>query len=307
MRREKKEKLSKSAASGTVALIFLILGFQIAVFVIKVIDRPAAPEAVATTGSAAGIDTVKSTAEDSSRAERRTVEPQGRSRRRPQGGNRTRLGGYEAPVAKASRQHMPGSPRSYESFPFDPNTVTLEELQRLGLSRRQAESICNYRSKGGKFRRKTDFSKMYVVSDTLFERLEPFIEIKKLELNIADSAAFTTLHGIGPYYARKIVEYRASLGGFVSVNQLLEIKGFDEERLANLADDITVDSTGIVKIDIWGLPADTLSLHPYIRRKGADAIARFKSVYDSAQWTIERLASENVLPPNDISRLRPYL
>ena len=38
MKREKdatKEKISKSAASGAVALIFLILGFQLAIFVMK--------------------------------------------------------------------------------------------------------------------------------------------------------------------------------------------------------------------------------------------------------------------------------
>ena len=43
MRREKKEKLSKSAASGMVALVFLVLGFQLAIFVVKVIERPRCP------------------------------------------------------------------------------------------------------------------------------------------------------------------------------------------------------------------------------------------------------------------------
>ena len=39
MKREK-EKLSKGAASGMVALVFLVLGFQLAIFVVKVVERP---------------------------------------------------------------------------------------------------------------------------------------------------------------------------------------------------------------------------------------------------------------------------
>ena len=39
MKREK-EKLSKGAASGMVALVFLVLGFQLAIFMVKVVERP---------------------------------------------------------------------------------------------------------------------------------------------------------------------------------------------------------------------------------------------------------------------------
>ena len=48
----------------------------------------------------------------------------------------------------------------------------------------------------------------------LYARLEPYIEIPKLELNTADSTALVALRGIGPYYARKILAYRDRLGGF---------------------------------------------------------------------------------------------
>ena len=186
MKREMtKERLSKSAASGAVALIFLILGFQLAVFVMKVVERPPseeAPEAEYAVEAAPGP--VSETTVDSAAAPRQ--HSSGTSR------PRSRYGGYEAPEKPYSRQQ-----RKMESFPFDPNAVTLEELVRLGLSERQAQSILNYREKGGRFRSKEDFKKMYVVSDSLYERLEPFIDIPKLELNAADSAALATLQGIG--------------------------------------------------------------------------------------------------------------
>ena len=45
-----------------------------------------------------------------------------------------------------------------KTFPFNPNTITEDSLQMLGFSQQQAASIIKYRTKGGKFRVKRDFS-----------------------------------------------------------------------------------------------------------------------------------------------------
>ena len=289
MRREKKERLSKTAASGIVALIFLILGFQLAIFVLKVVERPPAagdarPEP----------DMTQSTATGASEAKYQSSEASGTAK--------TRFGGYPRP----GMTQRP-APRSYESFAFDPNTVSPEDLQRLGLSARQAETIGHYREKGGRFRSKEDFRKMYVVSDTLYARLEPYIEIPKLELNAADSAALVTLHGIGPYYARKILAYRERLGGFLDVAQLLEIEGIDEERLAGFADAVEADPARCRRLDLWQAPDSALARHPYLGPKGARSIARYKTLYDTARWTLADLEKERVLPPDDIEKLKKYI
>jgi DNA uptake protein ComE-like DNA-binding protein len=181
------------------------------------------------------------------------------------------------------------------------------DLQRLGLSERQAESIENYRSKGGRFRSKADFRKMYVVSDTLFARLEAYIEIPKLELNRADSAALVALRGIGPYYARKILDYRERLGGFVDAAQLLEIEGIDADRLAGFSEDVTVDAKKIRKIDLWHASDTVLARHPYIGAKGARSVLRYRQLYDSARWTLPDLAKERALPPENIEKLKKYI
>ncbi len=62
-----------------------------------------------------------------------------------------------------------------KTFPFNPNTITEDSLQMLGFSQRQAASIIKYRTKGGKFRVKRDFAKMYVVDSVKYAALEPFI------------------------------------------------------------------------------------------------------------------------------------
>ena len=298
MRREKQEKLSKSAASGLVALVFLILGFQLALFVVKVVERPA--ESPVEPGMTQDVEPAGN-----------VVSPQA-----PTGGltkdsapKRSKYGGYERPASPAApKRTRPREPeRSYESFAFDPNTVSLADLQRLGLSERQAQSIENYREKGGRFRSKADFQKMYVVSDTLFARLEPYIEIAKLELNAADSTALVSLRGIGPWYARKILDYRDRLGGFVAPEQLLEIDGIDAERYAGFADGITVDPSRIRRLDLWHASDTVLARHPYLGPKGARSIVRYRALYDSTRWTLPDLATERVLSQENIEKLKKYI
>ena len=67
--------------------------------------------------------------------------------------------------------------RKTELFNFDPNTISLNSLQRLGFSRKQALTIIHYREKGGRFRKREDFSKMYTVSPEKYEELAPYISI----------------------------------------------------------------------------------------------------------------------------------
>ena len=69
----------------------------------------------------------------------------------------------------------PSVPVGSKTFPFNPNTINEDSLQMLGFSQRQAASIIKYRTKGGKFRVKRDFARMYVVDSAKYAALEPFI------------------------------------------------------------------------------------------------------------------------------------
>ena len=98
-----------------------------------------------------------------------------------------------------------------------------------------------------------------------------------VELNSADSADLVSVRGIGPFYARQIVQYRERLGGYVSKEQLLELYKMDRERYEPIAEQITVNSLLAQKIDFKALVfADGMSKeelkkmreflgrHPYI-------------------------------------------
>ena len=66
-------------------------------------------------------------------------------------------------------------------FPFDPNTLTHDQWVKIGLTDKQIKVIENYRAKGGKYYDKEDFKKMYCISQTDYEILEPYIEIKMVK------------------------------------------------------------------------------------------------------------------------------
>jgi len=59
-------------------------------------------------------------------------------------------------------------------------------------------------------------------------------KILKININTADYEVLQQLDGIGPTYARRIVEYRKEHGNFARIEDLTQIKGIGEKRLEKL-------------------------------------------------------------------------
>jgi competence protein ComEA len=57
---------------------------------------------------------------------------------------------------------------------------------------------------------------------------------ERLNINSATQKVLETLPGIGPTYARRIIEYREENNGFSSIEELKKIKGIAEKRLEKL-------------------------------------------------------------------------
>ena len=306
MRREKNSEskftVSKSCLIGIIALVFLVIGYQAALFVHRAAvmtieakrDSPDtvyiyAPES----GNLPEIGKLPESIPKSSTAARKDNPAASPSTN----GNETfvqRRNAEHSPRVEAVRKNT--ALREVRCFNFDPNTASIEDLCLLGFSPKQAASIDAYRQKGGRFHRKSDFAKSYVVSDSVYLRLEPYIVIPKLDLNLADSAQFDALPGIGGFFASKMVEYRQKLGGYSSKEQLMEIYKFDSERYGSIEDLVTVSPEHITPYPLWRLGAEELALHPYIRsRNVAQAIVMFRTNTKKSLWSIERLASEGIL------------
>ncbi|MCD8313828.1 MAG: helix-hairpin-helix domain-containing protein [Bacteroidales bacterium] len=291
---KRRRALSASFITGAVALVFLIVGYQVALFM----NRAARKKL----GAEHSVDTLYIMAPSE------TSGTESFADNAKSGGSYKKTNDKPSNVASGWRQSgnggkSEGAGRPVESFRFDPNTASVEDLQRLGFSEKQAQSIDNYRLKGGRFRRPSDFARSYVVSDTVFARLEPYIDIPKLDLNTADSAAFTTLPGIGGYFARKMVEYREELGGYSYPEQLMDIYHFDSDKFTALEDLVFVNPDKMRPFALWTLPEDSLRLHPYIGAYAAHGVVVYRENNPSEVWTVEGLDRAGILRPGMAEKL----
>ena len=289
MRRNDEKRPSESFVLGVVALVFLMIGYQVSAFVYKASvakivagrDEPDTVYVYRNDSSAAGQEGEPVPSKEVSVVRHNSA---------------------HSPIAEAVRQNAPR--KSVESFRFDPNTASVDDLCRLGFTPKQAQSIANYREKGGRFRRKSDFAKSFVVSDSIYRRLEPYIDIPLVDLTLADSAAFDALPGIGGWYASKMVEYRKALGGYSYKEQLMDIRNFDQEKFDALKDLITISQEHTTPYPLWTLPADSLRRHPYIRNlETARSIVLYRETMPCSEWTAKGLSEAGILADADAARL----
>lgn len=68
----------------------------------------------------------------------------------------------------------------------------------------------------------------------------PTAPVAPINLNSATLEQLDTLDGVGPATAKKILEYREQHGGFGRVEELGEISGIGEKRLASLREQVTM-------------------------------------------------------------------
>ncbi|MBV5315669.1 MAG: helix-hairpin-helix domain-containing protein [Prolixibacteraceae bacterium] len=209
----------------------------------------------------------------------------------------------------------------FELFVFDPNKASDSDFHRLGLSEKQIKTIRNYQSKGGSFRSKDDFFKIWGLTDYQKSTLSEFVrieqlespqspksnrtEIVKLELNSADSTELETLPGIGDKLSKRIVKYREMLGGFYSLSQLKEVYGLNEQTIQMISEKLTIDATKIKKIDWNFADAKELSRHPYLRNNLSKQIVTYRSKNGSIK-DLSVLRDSMILNIDEYNRLKPY-
>lgn len=224
---------------------------------------------------------------------------------------------------------------SPETFYFDPNTADSTQLLRLGLQPWQVRNIYRYRSKGGKYHRPEDFSKLYGLTKGDYERLLPYIRIadefkllsdlpemkeekpervlhrtyqeklkegEQISINTSDTTQLKKVPGIGSYYAGKITAYRKHLGGFTSLSQLAEIEGVPVDAIRWF----TLDSVQVSPLYINRLSIDALCRHPYLNFYQGKVIIEHRRKYGPIK-SLQSLSLYEEFSPSDLERLQPYV
>ena len=191
-------------------------------------------------------------------------------------------------------------------FPFNPNTITEDEWRQIGLTDRQVRSIMNYKAKGGRFYSKSDVEKLYTISEEDYAQVEPFIVLPEVargnssrpaskkqesqalddkpkpekkaipvvDLNTVDSTTLVELPRMGGYMASRIIAFREKLGGFVEVDQLLDVKGLDSTRFAAMKPYLLIGDAETRRIDVNRADFKTLVGHPYLSYEQVKRIFR---------------------------------
>ena len=219
-----------------------------------------------------------------------------------------------------------------ELISFDPNTFT--DFESLGFPSFLSKRIINYRSKGGVFRIKTDLKKIYGFPDSLYTQLAPYIllpdvtEVKQnynyptaypktsspkviqplviVDISTADSSQLTTIKGIGPTLATRILKYRNALGGFHSTNQLKQVYGLNSPKADEIIKQCTINSVYLKQISLNTTSFKEMVHHPYLEYD------EVKRIFDHKKTTggynqVEDLKRFNILADSTYNKILPYL
>jgi competence ComEA-like helix-hairpin-helix protein len=127
-----------------------------------------------------------------------------------------------------------------------------------------------------------------------------------IELNSADSVKLTGLKGIGPSFARRIVNYRNRLGGFINKEQLKEVFGMDDDRYAEMQAQVSVDPSHIKKIHINKVDLDGLKHFPYLTFKQMNAIVQFREQHGDYE-SLNDLRNIAILNNEILRKIGPYI
>jgi competence protein ComEA len=231
----------------------------------------------------------------------------------------------------AEAENQAAAKPSYKLFLFDPNVASQAELESLGFFPKLAERLIKYRSKGGKFRQRSDLAKIYFFPPALYQRLYAYIDLPELagpdtsgkrwptyksrpklvllpfDINEVDSAGLVALPGIGPGFARRIMIQRERLGGFTALAQLRDIWGLDSLAIdevlkyARLSPDY---SPKPLRINYASL--EQLKLHPYMPWRLARLIVAYR-LQHGPFTKAEDILKIKVAKPEEVEKLKPYL
>jgi DNA uptake protein ComE-like DNA-binding protein len=91
-------------------------------------------------------------------------------------------------------------------------------------------------------------------------------------MNLSDTADWAALPGIGPVLSRRIVVYRNRLGGFVQVDQLMEVYGISPVLFDELKPYLSIDTLSLRTINVNKASLSRLRNHPYLDYYKAKAI-----------------------------------
>lgn len=171
--------------------------------------------------------------------------------------------GFEAELEAFLAPEEPSSAAAPETalFHFDPNTLPLDSLQLLGLSRKTAATIVRFREKVKPFRQPEDLQVIYTLSEEDYARIAPYVRIlsrppkpQSSTTAMAETPApqrfdfdpntlsgdSLMLLGLSGRTVRTLLNYREKGGQFRQPEDLKKIYGLPPEQAEGLMPFVTI-------------------------------------------------------------------
>ncbi|NND16358.1 MAG: helix-hairpin-helix domain-containing protein, partial [Eudoraea sp.] len=131
--------------------------------------------------------------------------------------------------------------------------------------------------------------------------------VVKADINIATASDLESIYGIGGVLSNRIIKFRNALGGFITVDQLYDVYGLEEEVVKNVVERYKiVDIPEIERISINESTVPELASLVYLSWDVAREIVAYRnSIGAYSQW--EDLAQVSGFPFDKIERIKLYL
>ncbi len=147
-------------------------------------------------------------------------------------------------------------------FTFDPNIIDSQGAILLGIPEKQVRSLMHYREKGGRFKNKDDFARLYGLTAEIYQTLRPYIVMNelgrnkyfntyyknrnyrdkyksnqlyddktdkgKMNLNSINEQEWTNHTALPLSLIKRIIAYKKYLGVYTNIHQLNKVYGMSD-------------------------------------------------------------------------------
>lgn len=191
-------------------------------------------------------------------------------------------------------------------YPFNPNFISDYKGYKLGMSVAEIDRLHSFRKENKYVNSPKEFQAVTKVSDSLLNAISPYFKFpdwvnnkkefaaykkypnsafsKKekiviIDINQATQEDFIKIYGIGEAISIRILKFKESLGGFVSMEQMSDVWGLSPEVIENLNTHFKVSvNPSVKKMDINNASINELSLFPYFKYPISKNIVTFRSM-----------------------------
>ena len=127
-----------------------------------------------------------------------------------------------------------------------------------------------------------------------------------IDINKSTMEDWTKLNGIGPGYAKRIVNFRDKLGGFCNVEQVKETFGLPDSTFQKIKTQLTV-SPILKKINVNTATVEEFKSHPYLKWNQVNIITNYRAQHNGKIADLEELKKIQGIPADVIEKIKPYL